>query len=61
MPSGAWSRFVRSHGVALDEMAGAYQRALLALPAMREWAEDAVRETERIPGLDPPEAQAQQQ
>ena len=51
----------RSYGVALDETAGAYQRALLALPAMREWAEDAVRETERIPGLDPPEAQAQQQ
>jgi hypothetical protein len=28
---------------------------------MREWAEDALRETERIPGLDPPEPQAQQQ
>jgi glutathione S-transferase len=51
----------RSYGIALDETAGAYHRALLALPAMREWAEDAVRETERIPGLDPPEAQAQQQ
>jgi glutathione S-transferase len=51
----------QSYGTALDDAAGAYQRALLALPAMREWAEDALRETERIPGLDPPEPQAQQQ
>jgi glutathione S-transferase len=51
----------QSYGIALDGAAGAYQRALLALPAMREWAEDAARETERIPGLDPPEPQAQQQ
>lgn len=51
----------RSYGVALDDVAGAsYLRALLELPAMREWADDASRETERIPGLDQPEPQAQQ-
>ena len=50
----------RSYGVAPDGEAGAYLRALLALPAMREWSEDAARETERIPGLDPLEPQAQQ-
>ena len=51
----------RSYGVAPNGAAGAYLRALLALPAMREWSEDASRETERIPGLDPLEPQAQQQ
>ena len=51
----------QSYGVALDGVAGAYQRALLGLPAMREWAADAARETERVPGLDPPELQGQQQ
>ena len=51
----------QTYAVALEGAAGAYQRALLGLPAMREWAADAARETERIPGLEPPEAQAQQQ
>ena len=50
----------RSYGVALDGAADAYQRALLALPAMREWAQDAARETERIPGVDALAQQAQQ-
>ena len=43
-----------SYGVALDPLSGAYQQALLDLPAMREWAADAARETERIPRLDQP-------
>ena len=47
-----------SYGVELDPVAGAYQQALLALPAMREWAADAARETERIPKLDQPGADA---
>jgi len=51
----------RSYGVEPDGAAGAYLRALLALPAMREWSEDAANETERIPGLDPLDQQAQQQ
>ena len=34
----------RSYGVSLSGAAGAYARALLALPAMREWDEAAVRE-----------------
>src|SRR5215470_6146393 len=51
----------RSYGVEPDGAAGDYLRALLALPAMREWSEDAANETERIPGLDPLDQQAQQQ
>ena len=50
----------RSYGVALDGAADAYQRALLALPAMREWAQDAARESERIPSVDALAQQAQQ-
>jgi glutathione S-transferase len=50
-----------SYGVALDGTAAAYHRALLELPAMREWAEGAARETEHIPMLDTTMAQAQQQ
>ena len=50
-----------SYGVALDGAAGAYHQALLGLPAMREWAEGASRETEHIPMLDGMIAQAQQQ
>jgi len=50
----------QSYGVALDGAAGAYQRALLALPAMREWAQDAARETEHIPSVDALAQQAQQ-
>jgi glutathione S-transferase len=50
-----------SYGVALDDVATAYQRALLALPAMREWAAGASRETEHIEMLDRTMAQAQQQ
>jgi len=51
----------RSYGVAPEGAPGDYLRALLALPAMREWSESGARETERIPGLDPFEPQAQQQ
>jgi len=50
----------QTYGVPLAGVADAYCAALLALPAMREWAVDAARETERIPGFDPPELQAQQ-
>jgi len=50
-----------SYGVVLDGAAAAYHRALLDLPAMREWAEGASRETEHIPMLDSTMAQAQQQ
>ncbi len=50
----------QTYGVPLAGVAQAYCAALLALPAMREWAADAARETERIPGFDPPELQAQQ-
>jgi glutathione S-transferase len=34
------------YGVALTEEPAAYQRQLIALPAMREWMADAMRETE---------------
>ncbi|MGH8714365.1 MAG: glutathione S-transferase family protein [Casimicrobiaceae bacterium] len=50
-----------SYGVVLDGASASYQQALLALPAMREWADGAARETEHIPGLDRPAMQAQQQ
>ena len=50
----------QSYGVALDGTAAAYGRALLELPAMRQWAVDAASETERIPGLEQG-LQAQQQ
>jgi glutathione S-transferase len=50
-----------SYGVVPDDVSAAYQRALLALPAMREWSEAASRETEHIPMLDLAMAQAQQQ
>ncbi|HEX8012740.1 MAG TPA: glutathione S-transferase family protein [Casimicrobiaceae bacterium] len=50
----------QTYGVALAGVASAYCASLLALPAMREWATDAAHETERIPGFDPPELQAQQ-
>ena len=40
-----------SYGVELDGAPSAYQRALLAVPAMREWADAASRETEQIPLL----------
>ncbi len=50
-----------SYGVALDGAERAYHQALLDLPAMREWAEGASRETEHIPMLDRMAAQAQQQ
>ncbi len=49
-----------SYGVALDRVPSAYQQSLLALPAMREWAEAASRETEHIPVLDRTMAQQQQ-
>jgi glutathione S-transferase len=50
----------QTYGVSLGGVAAAYLRTLLALPAMREWAAAAARETERIPGFDPPGLQAQQ-
>ena len=53
-----------SYGVHLAGSAGAYTQALLALPAMREWADAAARETEHIPRFDPqglPPQQSQRQ
>jgi len=51
----------QTYAVGLDGAAAAYSRALLSLPAMREWAADAARETERVPGLDSPQLAGQQQ
>jgi glutathione S-transferase len=51
----------QSYGVALEGVAGKYCQTLLALPAMREWAADAVREKERLAWLEPTDVQAQQQ
>jgi glutathione S-transferase len=51
----------QTYGVELDGAAAAYCHALLALPAMREWAAAAALETERVPGFDSPELSAQQQ
>ncbi|MGH8800337.1 MAG: glutathione S-transferase, partial [Casimicrobiaceae bacterium] len=48
-----------SYGVALDATCAQYHRTLLALPATREWAEGAARETEHIPALDRPAAAGQ--
>ena len=60
MPSGVRSRFVSRPTASRWTARRGYAHALLALPAMQEWAADAVRETERIAGFDPPEMQAQQ-
>jgi glutathione S-transferase len=51
----------QSHDVALEGTAAAYCRALLAFPAMREWAADAADEGELSAGVDPGRLQAQQQ
>ena len=51
----------QSFDVALDGTPATYCRALLAFPAMREWAADAANETELIPGLEQGGLQAQQQ
>jgi len=48
----------QTYGVAVQAAADAYLQALLALPAMQEWATDSAREKERIPHA---ELQAQQQ
>jgi glutathione S-transferase len=50
----------QSYGVGLKAAAAEYCESLLTLPAMREWAESAARESERVPGLDPPGPRAQQ-
>jgi glutathione S-transferase len=50
----------QSYGVPLSGIAAAYCRALLELPAMKDWAAEAERETERIPYLDLQQAQPQQ-
>ena len=46
------SRFI-TYGVALPGEAGAWQAAVLDLPAMRDWTEDALRETEFVPEDEP--------
>ena len=40
------------YGVSLEGEAGAYQQALLALPAMHEWRQAGARETERVAATD---------
>jgi glutathione S-transferase len=50
----------QSYGVPLAGTAAEYCRALLELPAMKDWAAEAERETERIPYLDLQQAQPQQ-
>jgi glutathione S-transferase len=50
----------QTYGVAIAGLAAEYCDALLARPEMRQWAADAARETERIPGFDPPELRARQ-
>jgi glutathione S-transferase len=51
----------QTYGVMLEDAANRYQRALLNLPAMRQWGADAAQEPERIASLEPAEAQGQQQ
>ena len=51
----------QTYAIALEGAAAAYCRALLALPAMHEWATAAAAETERVPGFDSPDLRAQQQ
>ena len=51
----------QTYRVALDAAAAAYARALLALPAMQDWAAAAERESETALGFDPPGLGAQQQ
>ena len=51
----------QTYGVTVEGATDAYLKALLALPAMQEWAEDSAQEKERIPQVDPPELQARQQ
>jgi glutathione S-transferase len=53
-------RFQR-YGVTLAEDCAAYQRHLVALPAMQEWLADAMRESEHIARFDAPVMQGQQQ
>jgi glutathione S-transferase len=48
----------QTYGVPVAGVGAEYWRALLALPAMRDWSAAAERETERIPGFDPPELRA---
>ena len=51
----------QTYAVVLDGAARDYARALVALPAMQDWAAAAARETDRVPGLEPPGLGAQQQ
>jgi glutathione S-transferase len=50
----------QTYGVALDGAAAAYGQALLALPAMQEWAAAAAPEVERVPGFAAPALGMQQ-
>jgi glutathione S-transferase len=51
----------QTYAVAVEPPAAAYCQALLALPAMREWAAAAAQESARVPGLEPPAPAAQPQ
>ena len=50
----------RSYGVALTSECAAYQAQMIALPAMREWLANALREKEQIAKYDSPAARGQQ-
>ncbi len=51
----------QTYGIALDDSAADYTRALLALPAMQDWAQAAAHESERVPGFDAPPLSVQRQ
>jgi glutathione S-transferase len=51
----------QNYGVALAEDCAAYQRHLVALPAMQEWLADAMRESEHIARFDAPVMQGPRQ
>jgi glutathione S-transferase len=49
----------QTYAVSPEGAAGDYLRALLALPAMQDWAAASAAETETIPMYDPPEVDVQ--
>lgn len=43
----------RTYDIQLDPICQAYSEAILALPAMQEWLDDAIAESETIPAFEP--------